>query len=55
MKTQRLESLNIEVDVRHKPLFKTSELLLLLLHCDDNLNSEYRGVYGSGADDHVER
>jgi hypothetical protein len=31
MKTQYVESLVIEVDVRYKPLLKASELLLLLL------------------------
>jgi hypothetical protein len=35
MKTQYVESLVIEVDVRYKPLLKASELLLLLLHHDD--------------------
>jgi hypothetical protein len=35
MKTQHLESLVVEVDVRYKPLLKASELLLLLLHRDD--------------------
>jgi hypothetical protein len=31
MKTQYVESLVVEVDVRYKPLLKESELLLLLL------------------------
>jgi hypothetical protein len=31
MKTQYVESLVIEVDVRYKPLLKARELLLLLL------------------------
>jgi hypothetical protein len=35
MKTQYLESLVVEVDVRYKPLLKASELLLLLLRRDD--------------------
>jgi hypothetical protein len=35
MKTQYVESLIAEVDVRYKPLFKSSELLLLLLCHDD--------------------
>jgi hypothetical protein len=36
MKTQYVESLVVEVDVRYKPLLKASELLLLLLlHRDD--------------------
>jgi hypothetical protein len=33
MKTQYVESLVVEVDVRYKPLLKVSELLLL--HRDD--------------------
>jgi hypothetical protein len=37
MKTQCVESLVVEVDVRYKPLLKASELLLLLLHHDDIL------------------
>jgi hypothetical protein len=53
MKTQHLESLIVEVDICHKPLLKTSELLLLLHHDDKPM--EYRGAYGGGADDHVER
>jgi hypothetical protein len=35
MKTQYVESLVVEVDVRYKPLLKASELLMLLLRCDD--------------------
>jgi hypothetical protein len=35
MKTQYVESLVVEVDVRYKPLLQASELLLLLLHHDD--------------------
>jgi hypothetical protein len=35
MKTQYMESLVIEVDVRYKPLPKASELLLLLLSHDN--------------------
>jgi hypothetical protein len=35
MKTQYVESLVIEVDVRYKLLLKASELLLLLLRRDD--------------------
>jgi hypothetical protein len=34
MKTQYVESLVVEVDVRYKPLLKVSELLLLLLRHD---------------------
>jgi hypothetical protein len=36
MKTQYVESLVIEVDVRYKPLLKASELLLLLLLFHDD-------------------
>jgi hypothetical protein len=35
MKTQYVESLVDEVDVRYKPLLKASDLLLLLLRHDD--------------------
>jgi hypothetical protein len=35
MKTQYVESLVVEVDVRHKPLLKASELLLLLVRRGD--------------------
>jgi hypothetical protein len=35
MKTQYVESLVIEFNVRYKPLLKTSKLLLLLLLHDD--------------------
>jgi hypothetical protein len=34
MKTQYVESLIVEIDVRYKPLLKVSELLLLLRHDD---------------------
>jgi hypothetical protein len=34
MKTQYVESLVVEVDVRYQPLLKASELLLLLRHDD---------------------
>jgi hypothetical protein len=37
MKTQYVESLVVEVDVRYKPLLKASELLLLLYHDDKPL------------------
>jgi hypothetical protein len=37
MKTQYVESLVVEVDVRYKPLLKASELLLLLCHDDKPL------------------
>jgi hypothetical protein len=50
-----LESLVIEVDIRHKPLLKASELLLLVVVLIKNPYLEYRGVYGGGVDDHVER
>jgi hypothetical protein len=35
MKTQYVEILVVEVDVRYKPILKASELLLLLLRHDD--------------------
>jgi hypothetical protein len=35
MKTQYVESLVVEVDVRYKPLLKERKLLLLLLRRDD--------------------
>jgi hypothetical protein len=35
MKTQYVESLVCEVDIRYKPLLKASELFLLLLRHDD--------------------
>jgi hypothetical protein len=35
MKTQYVDSLIVEVDVCHKPLLNSSELLLLLLRHDD--------------------
>jgi hypothetical protein len=35
MKTQYVESLVVEVDIRYKPLLKASELPLLLLYHDD--------------------
>jgi hypothetical protein len=34
-KTQYVESLVVEVDVRYKPLLKANEILLLLLRHDD--------------------
>jgi hypothetical protein len=37
MKTQYVESLVVEVDVRYKPLLKASELLLLLHHDEKSL------------------
>jgi hypothetical protein len=37
MKTQYVESLVVEVDVRYKPLLKARELLLLLRHDDKPL------------------
>jgi hypothetical protein len=52
MKTQYVESLVIEVDVHYKPLLKASELLLLLLHCDDKPigipQSVWRMIVSSG-------
>jgi hypothetical protein len=35
MKTQYVESLVVEFDIRYKPLLKASKLLLLLLYHDD--------------------
>jgi hypothetical protein len=35
MKTQYVESLVVEVDIRYKPLLKVSELLLLLRRHDE--------------------
>jgi hypothetical protein len=35
MKTQYVESMVVEVDVRYKPLLKASELLLLILRHGD--------------------
>jgi hypothetical protein len=52
MKNQYVESLVVEVDVRYKPL-KASELILPSSVMMTN-PSEYRGVYGGGADDRVE-
>jgi hypothetical protein len=34
MKTQYVESLVVEVNIRYKPLLRASELLLLLRHDD---------------------
>jgi hypothetical protein len=45
MKTQHLESWVVEVDVRHKPLLKASDLLLLLLGLD---NKPILGISRSG-------
>jgi hypothetical protein len=47
MKTQYVESLVVEVDVRYKPLLKASErlLLLLLLRHDDKTLGIPRSVW----------
>jgi hypothetical protein len=45
MKTQYVESLVIEVDVRYKPLLKASELLLFLLRRDDKPIGILRSVW----------
>jgi hypothetical protein len=45
MKTQYVESLVVEVDVRYKPLLKASELLLLLLHHEDKALGMPRSVW----------
>jgi hypothetical protein len=47
--TQVDEGLIVEIDVCHKPLLKTGEFLLLLRYVD------YRGVYGGGVDERVDR
>jgi hypothetical protein len=44
MKTQYVESLVVEVDVRYKPL-KASELILLLLRHDDKPLEISRSVW----------
>jgi hypothetical protein len=48
MKTQYVESLVVEVDVRYKPLLKASELLLLLLRHDDKPMEVERTIVSSG-------
>jgi hypothetical protein len=53
MKTQYVESLVVEVDVRYKPLLKASKLFSSSSVMMTN-PSEYCGAYGSGADDRVE-
>jgi hypothetical protein len=45
MKTQHVEGLVIEVDVRYKTLLKASELLLLLLRRDDKPIGTPRSVW----------
>jgi hypothetical protein len=45
MKTQYVEGLVVEVDVRYKPLLKVSELLLLLLRRDDKPLGILRSVW----------
>jgi hypothetical protein len=45
MKTQYVESLVVEVDIRYKPLLKASELLLLLLRRDDKPIGTPRSVW----------
>jgi hypothetical protein len=45
MKSQYVESLVVEIDVRYKPLLKASELLLLLLHHDDKPLGISRSVW----------
>jgi hypothetical protein len=45
MKTQYVESLVIEVDVRYKPLLKASELLLLPRHDDKPILGKPRSVW----------
>jgi hypothetical protein len=45
MKTQYVESLVVEVDVRYKPLLKASELLLLLFRHGDKPLGIPQGVW----------
>jgi hypothetical protein len=45
MKTQYVESLVVEVDVRYKPLLKLSEHLLLHLHHDNKPLGILRSVW----------
>jgi hypothetical protein len=45
----------VEVDVGHKPLLKTREFLLLLLHNMMKPYVECLGVYGGGVDERVDR
>jgi hypothetical protein len=47
----------VEIYICHKPLLKAREflLLLLLLRQDDEAIAEYRGVYGGGVDERVDR
>jgi hypothetical protein len=47
MKTQYVESLVVEDDIRYKPLLKASELLLFLLHRDDKPIGILRTMFGS--------
>jgi hypothetical protein len=46
MKTQYVEILVVEVDVRYKPLLKASKLLLLLLRHDDKPIGIPQSVWG---------
>jgi hypothetical protein len=48
MKTQYVESLVVKVDIRYKPLLKSSELLLLLLRHDDKPMQVERTIVSSG-------
>jgi hypothetical protein len=48
MKTQHLESLIIESTCFHKPLLKSSDLLLLLLSHDDKPMEVERTIVSSG-------
>jgi hypothetical protein len=45
MKTQHVESLVVEVDIRYKPLLKVSEFLLLLYHDDKPILGIPRSVW----------
>jgi hypothetical protein len=54
MKTQYVESLVVEVDVRYKPLLRRVSFSFSSSIVMTN-PSEYRGAYGGGADYRVER
>jgi hypothetical protein len=53
MKTQYVESLVVEVDIRYKPLLKARSFSSSSVMMINPL--EYHGVCGGGADDRVER
>jgi hypothetical protein len=56
MKTQYVESLVVEVDIRYKPLLKARSFSFSSSSSVMMINPlEYHGVCGGGADDRVER